>query len=96
MLYIDCPYCGKRAHEEFTYIGDATKKRPDSAEKNDPAWVDYVYTRDNPRGPHLELWHHGLGCREVVKVLRNILTHEILGCGRPADDIPLPEAETKP
>ena len=25
MLRINCPYCGVRDHEEFSYFGDATK-----------------------------------------------------------------------
>ena len=95
MLYIDCPYCGTRAHEEFTYIGDATKKRPEGADKGDKAWFDFVYLRDNPRGPHLELWHHSQGCREVVKLLRDTLTHEIHGCARPGEDIAAPAPEEK-
>jgi hypothetical protein len=26
-------------------------------------WHDYVYLRDNPAGPHRELWQHVSGCR---------------------------------
>src|SRR5712692_5722874 len=53
MLLITCPHCGPRDHVEFTYGGDATRARPDPAAASDAAWVDYVYLRDNPRGPHL-------------------------------------------
>ena len=39
----------------------------------------YIYLRDNPKGPHVELWHHHAGCRAWVKVARDTLTHEIKG-----------------
>ena len=77
MLLIPCPWCGPRNQVEFTYGGDATLRRPppDAAES---AWVDYVYLRDNPCGPHDELWYHGAGCRSWLKVRRNTRTHDII------------------
>ncbi len=70
---------------EFTYGGDAINKRPDDSPSTSQAeWVDYVYQRDNPIGPHLEYWHHVNGCRQWVKVRRDTLTHEVLATG-PAD-----------
>ncbi|ODR99986.1 sarcosine oxidase subunit delta [Methyloceanibacter methanicus] len=78
-MRITCPYCGERALDEFTYRGDATVKRPDSLDENTAeAWVDYVYLRDNPAGPHKELWHHGAGCHAWLEVTRDTVTHEIL------------------
>ena len=63
-MRIACCYCGARGNEEFAYLGDATVVRPDA----DPSlpldeaarqrWHDYVYLRDNPAGPHRELWQH--------------------------------------
>ena len=84
MLLITCPWCGPRAHVEFTYGGDATKVRtaePEAA--SDEAWHDCVYLRENPAGPHAELWHHNHGCRMWVQVLRDTLTHEILATAAP-------------
>ncbi len=87
MIQITCPYCGSRDHAEFTYVGDATKTRPPlGAEASDRApWHDYVYLRQNPRGPHLEYWQHTHGCRAFVKVLRDTYSHEVLATGLPAD-----------
>ena len=66
-MLIPCPHCGPRSHVEFTYAGDATLRRPpDDAPL--AQWVDYVYLRDNPRGPHREYWHHVHGCRAYVMV----------------------------
>lgn len=82
MIIIECPWCGARDMEEFTYVGDGTLKRPDiSKDDADPkAWHDFTYLRDNPRGPHVELWHHAAGCRQHVRVKRDTLTHEVHGC----------------
>lgn len=77
MLLIDCPWCGRRDHTEFTYAGDGTLVRP-AADAGPEPWHDFVYTRDNPRGPHVELWHHGGGCRQYLRVRRDTLTHAIL------------------
>lgn len=77
MLLIRCPWCGERSQIEFTYGGDATVERP-QASGSDQEWYDFVYTRDNPRGKHIEWWHHTAGCRQWIKVTRNTWTHEVL------------------
>jgi len=77
-MEINCPYCGKRDHSEFTYLGDAKIKRPgdpDAAGHDD--WMDYVYYRDNPKGEQTEYWHHQAGCRQWLRVVRHTVTHEI-------------------
>ncbi len=84
MLLIRCPWCGERAQTEFTYGGDATVVRPDPDAVSLTEWSDYVYLRDNPRGPHTEWWHHSMGCRRWIKVYRNTWTHEVLDSGPPA------------
>jgi heterotetrameric sarcosine oxidase delta subunit len=79
-MLIPCPYCGPRDHSEFTYLGDGTLKRPAyGADSPLETWIDYVYLRDNPRGPHVELWHHASGCHGWIRVRRDTLTHEVLG-----------------
>jgi sarcosine oxidase subunit delta len=76
VIRIDCPYCGVRDETEFDYRGDATVQRP-AADATPDAFHDYVYTRGNPRGWHLEWWHHAAGCRQFLKVLRHTMTHEV-------------------
>ncbi len=78
MLLIPCPWCGPRNQIEFSYGGDATVRRP-PLDAPMEAWTDYVYLRDNPRGPHDELWLHAAGCRRWVVVRRDTRTHEIAG-----------------
>ena len=79
-MRISCPYCGPRGNDEFTYLGDATARRPDpAAEGAAQAFHDYVYLRENPSGIHQELWYHGGGCRSWLVVTRHTRTHEIIG-----------------
>jgi heterotetrameric sarcosine oxidase delta subunit len=78
MLEIKCPFCGKRSQNEFSYGGDASIKRPKlGIEISDKDWDNFVYFRKNPRGKHLELWHHIAGCRQWFEVSRDTATHEI-------------------
>ena len=79
-MRIPCPYCGERDLGEFAYYGDATKRRPDGAGSLETdVFFDYVYPRDNPAGPHGELWYHVGGCRAWLTVRRDTRTHEIFG-----------------
>lgn len=80
-MQVPCPFCGVRDVREFTYLGDATVARPDPAAANAlERFVEYVYVRDNPAGPHREFWYHGSGCQSWLVVSRDTRTHEILGC----------------
>jgi heterotetrameric sarcosine oxidase delta subunit len=77
-MIVECPHCGRRPSEEFTCLGDATPRRPQS---DPPApieqWFDYVYLRDNPKGRFAEYWHHSGGCRAWLVVERDTESHEI-------------------
>lgn len=76
-MLIPCPHCGNRDVAEFTYLGDAKSKRPNPETAKQTAWDDFVYYRDNPIGPHKELWQHNGGCRLIVELVRDTKTHEI-------------------
>ena len=84
MFLIHCPHCGEsRAEEEFHAAGQAHILRPaDPAACSDAEWGDYLYFRDNPRGPHRELWVHAAGCRKHFNLARDTATYEILGSYR--------------
>lgn len=78
MLTIPCPSCGERRYTEFTYGGDASVLRPaDPGAASDRDWTDYLYRRRNPRGSHSEYWHHTLGCRQWLRVVRDTASHTI-------------------
>ena len=90
MQRIRCPWCGVRDEAEFAYQGDATKRRPPEDAGSD-AFFDYVYGRANPKGWHVEWWHHVRGCRQWLKVVRHTVTHEIRTVGLPGDALTVPE-----
>jgi methylglutamate dehydrogenase subunit B len=78
-MRIKCPYCGSRDAAEFSYLGDATLKRPaESGNDIDGPMFDYVYLRENPAGRHFEHWYHGGGCRSWIVVERDTRNHDIL------------------
>jgi len=70
---------------EFAYHGAAASQRPDpDTPEVDLAYYEAVYLRDNPAGPHKELWYHAGGCRSWLRVTRDTRTHEILAVNFPA------------
>ena len=88
MLLIRCPWCGARPYSEFAYGGDAKVVRPAAPETaTDGEWFDYLYIRDNPKGPHAEFWQHISGCRQWLKVLRDTGTHEVLATAAPGEPL---------
>lgn len=89
-MRIDCPHCGERGVEEFSYLGDAAPRRP-HADAPLEAWAGYVYLRDNPAGLHRELWYHAAGCHAWLVVERDTRTHRIHSVA-PARDLALARA----
>ena len=78
-MRIQCPFCGERDVSEYSYLGDASFERPDpGAPAAQTTFYEALYLRDNPAGPHQELWYHAAGCRSWLRVTRNTRTHEIL------------------
>jgi sarcosine oxidase subunit delta len=77
MLRIPCPWCGERDEAEFRFRGDATAVRPGPEEAGLEVYHGYVYERANPLGWHCEWWLHVAGCRQLLKVERHTLTHQI-------------------
>ena len=51
------------------------------------AWQEYVYDRDNPRGAHHEWWQHNHGCRQLLEIVRDTLTHEVLSIQTARDKV---------
>ena len=78
MLLIPCPWCGERDEIEFSYGGQAGVSYPlEPSSLSDEAWAEFLFVRDNPRGPFEERWVHTHGCRRWFDVMRDTLTHEI-------------------
>ncbi|MBI3506618.1 MAG: sarcosine oxidase subunit delta [Proteobacteria bacterium] len=77
-MRIPCPHCGERSVDEFATTGSAEPVRPEGSTSL-ADWVDYVYVRANPAGPHREWFHHVAGCRAWLEVTRDTRTHAIVG-----------------
>ena len=74
-MLINCPHCGIRPVEEFTFNGDASIQRPISDDMEQ--WFDYTYLRINPKGRFDEYAHHSGGCRSWLVVTRDTQSHEV-------------------
>jgi sarcosine oxidase subunit delta len=80
MLRIPCPYCGVRDQSEFRCGGEANRARPQHPEQcSDREWAEYLFYRDNPRGLLHERWVHSYGCRQWFNVIRDTVTHDVVG-----------------
>lgn len=89
-MLIPCPHCGPRSVAEFTYAGDATIVRP-ALDAPQSEWCAALYERANPIGLHREYWQHTAGCRAVLVVERDTLTHRVVSAAFAA---PAPSAHT--
>jgi sarcosine oxidase, subunit delta len=79
MLAIWCPWCGERPEVEFRYGGQARIAYPQDPDAlDDAAWTEYLFIRDNPKGPFRERWVHTAGCRRWFDATRDTVTHEFL------------------
>ena len=77
MLLIECPWCGPRDEQDFSYGGEAHITRPSNPDKlSDEQWGDYLFMRKNPKGAHLERWVCN-GCRRWFNVRRDTSTDVI-------------------
>jgi len=89
MLLIPCPWCGPRDEIEFHYGGEAHIARPtDPDALGDSAWAEYLFMRNNPKGPFAERWVHSAGCRRWFNLQRDTATHRILAVYKIGDPPP--------
>lgn len=89
MLLIPCPWCGPRDELEFHYGGEAHIRRPaDPDSLDDRAWAEYLFMRNNPKGPFAERWVHSAGCRRWFNLVRDTATHRILAVYKIGDRPP--------
>jgi methylglutamate dehydrogenase subunit B len=89
-MRIPCPFCGSRDLAEFSYLGDASVTRPETATgslESNAAMYEYLYLRDNPAGPIREYWYHGAGCHSWLVVERDTRTHTIASVFIPSAEV---------
>lgn len=95
MLLISCPWCGPRDETEYHYGGQAHVPYPGKpADLDDRQWAEYVFYRDNTKGPFAERWAHSHGCRRWFNVLRDTVTNELLASYRIDEPRPEPHPTT--
>lgn len=92
MLLIHCPYCDEvRPEIEFRYGGEAHVARAaDPAGRSDVEWAEFLYMRSNPKGWHVERWHHANGCGRFFNAVRHTVSDRLLTTypsGAPRPDI---------
>lgn len=75
-MQLRCPWCGPRPESEF-HCGGATGISRPPLDCDDAAWADYLFIRDNPKGPHAERWRHTFGCSLWFNVVRDTVTHDV-------------------
>ena len=70
MHTLDCPRCGRRPLDEFTFGGE---RRPTADWLTDPDDRDFddVWVFENPAGIATERWFHAAGCRRWLTVRRD-------------------------
>jgi sarcosine oxidase subunit delta len=89
MLLIDCPWCGRRPENEFSYAGEAHIARPpDPAAVDDAGWAAFLYARSNPKGTHAERWRHVHGCGRFFNCVRDTVSDRICATYRPGEAPP--------
>lgn len=90
MLQLTCPWCGPRDETEFHYGGQAHVPYPaDPSALSDEEWAQYLFYRDNPKGPFAERWAHSGGCRKWFNVVRDTRTYQVLATYTSTDPRPV-------
>ncbi len=86
MLLISCPWCGPREETEFGYGGQAHVAYPaNQDEMSDAEWAQYLFFRENPKGPFAERWVHSAGCRRWFNAVRDTVSNEFLSIYKPGE-----------
>lgn len=89
MLLVRCHWCGPRDEIEFHYGGQAHIAYPtDPDGLSAEGWADFLFMRDNPRGPFRERWYHVHGCRRWFNAVRDTSTHRFLATYRIDEEPP--------
>ena len=79
MQMFPCPFCGSRNENEFHFVVEAGKPRPEPAEHvSDDAWASYVHLAKAPKGEAGEIWLHTT-CGLYFIMKRDTVTREVLG-----------------
>ncbi|MEO1469371.1 MAG: sarcosine oxidase subunit delta [Pseudomonadota bacterium] len=84
MLMLTCPRCGAECTETELAPGGEAHLRRMGPGSGDQAFADYLFTRKNPKGVHIERWRHAYGCGKWFHAVRCTTTLEVFAT-YPAD-----------
>ncbi len=89
MLLIECPFCGPRAEIEFRCGGEGHITRPrDPSLLGDGEWAEFLFYRTNPKGLHVERWHHTHGCQRWFNAVRDTVSDRVVSTYRTGEPTP--------
>jgi heterotetrameric sarcosine oxidase delta subunit len=77
MHTLDCPRCGRRPLDEFTFGGER-RASADWLTDADARDFDDVWVFENPAGVATESWYHAAGCRRWLTVRRDTSVDRVL------------------
>jgi heterotetrameric sarcosine oxidase delta subunit len=77
MLWLECPRCGRRPVEEFTFGGER-RVVPDWITDPEERDFDEVWVFENPDGETRERWFHAAGCRRWLTVRRDTSVDRVI------------------
>jgi len=77
MHELDCPRCGRRPLDEFTFGGER-RAVPDWLTDPDERDVDEVWVFENPAGVATERGFHAAGCRRWLTVRRDTSVDRVI------------------
>src|SRR4029079_11335249 len=77
MHELDCPRCGRRPLDEFTFGGER-RATPDGLTDPDDRDFDEAWVFENPSGVATERWFHAAGCRRWLTVRRDTSLDRVL------------------
>ncbi len=91
MLLLTCPNCGLAVEETELAPGGAAHLTRAGADASDETFEEYLFLRDNSKGPHLERWRHAYGCGKWFLAARDTATLEVFGTYPAQTKAPPPE-----
>ncbi len=78
MLLLTCPNCGPRNVSEFRFGGEKNTRSQNTATLTNDQLTNYLYMRENKRGPQVEWWYHRAGCGLWFLAERNTDSNQVL------------------
>jgi sarcosine oxidase, subunit delta len=77
MLWLDCPRCGRRPLDEFSFGGER-RAVPDWITDPNERDFDEVWIFENPDSITTERWFHAAGCRRWLTIRRDTTTDTVV------------------